>query len=72
VSVDTDPKSLDVAGSLDALPNLLLGRGPDADAERVRATGTAGPQCHSVDAQLALRVARAIVKYTSERSKIIN
>lgn len=55
-NVYTDPKLLDVAGSLDALPSLPLGRGPDADTERVRATGTVGPQCHAVDPQLALQL----------------
>jgi integrase len=39
-NVYTDPKLLDVAGALDALPALPLGGGPGAGRERARATGT--------------------------------
>lgn len=40
----TDPKLLDVAGALDALPSLPLDRGPNANSEQARAiaTGTYG------------------------------
>jgi len=38
MNIYTDPRLLDVAGALDALPSLPLGGGPDA--ERMKATGT--------------------------------
>jgi integrase len=41
-NVYTDPKLLDVAGALDALPKLPLDAGPDSGQERARATGS-GP-----------------------------
>ncbi len=36
----TDPKLLDVAGAMEALPSLPLGRGPQTEAVALRATGT--------------------------------
>jgi integrase len=39
-NVYTDPKLLDVAGALDALPSLSLDPKPSESAERARATGT--------------------------------
>jgi len=36
----TDPKLLDVAGAMEALPALPLGAGPQGEAVAVRATGT--------------------------------
>jgi integrase len=57
-NVYTDPRLLDVAGSLDALPGLPLGRGPDVDAQRARATGTDGSRVHTAGPQLALPLAR--------------
>jgi hypothetical protein len=39
-NVYTDPKLLDVRGSLDALPSLWLDAGPTAGRERARASGT--------------------------------
>jgi integrase len=45
-NVYTDPRLLDVAGSLDALPPLPLYGRPEA--ARALATGTTGAQCHTL------------------------
>ena len=47
-NVYTDPKLLDVAGALDALPNLPLNTDRDAGREQARATGTDAPVGYSV------------------------
>ena len=40
MSVYTDPKLLDVAGAMEALPALPLGAGPQTEAAALSATGT--------------------------------
>jgi len=48
MGVYTDPKLLDVRGTLDALPTLLLTEGPAGDRETVRVTGRDGTATRTV------------------------
>ncbi len=53
-NVYTDPKLLDVAGALEALPSLPLDPTPTTDAAAVRATGTNGLSLGAVALPVAL------------------
>ncbi len=66
-NVYTDPKLLDVAGALDALPSLPLNAGPSA--ERQRANGTTGAAIRDVEG--ARTLVPTLVPAGGNRSKSV-
>ncbi len=60
MNVYTDPKLLDVAGAMEALPSLPLDARPQSEAGTLRATGTDDAHAESLAPKLAPKLAPAL------------